>query len=858
MHVPQKKSFADRVFFKIGFLIGSYPGTVILAFAIITVICSLGLLDFGELNDIEEQFTPLDSPSWKEKRVFTEFISQDGEPYGSKVFVEARDGGTLLRTTEAEALVDLIHYLEHNVTVEGLSYRNLCTNACDSNDLVTFIFTSLTRNVSTAALIDPKKPDPNVRLTYPTMKLLDTLVYVGDKFFGVDTTKSKSRNDRGGIINSVKLVEVGFQTFLQNASHKALMERWDARLWEAVQEVNAASSPLQIVFINQAMIANEVRRTGLSATPFLIACMVMFAVFSLVTTSHPEENHPVAVVVGIILPIFGITSSFGVLIGAFGLAYQPIVTVSIFLVLTVGIDDLYLIISAWRSTDPKLETHERLGETLIEAGPSITLTTLTNVLSFGMGAFTSTPAIQVFSIYTTVAIAVAFFYQVFLFSALLTVAPNRLACRGPKVLYKVQSFYHRFVKYLSRNLASAKAPIAAVVFFVVYGWIIYVGSSRMEVEMKADKVFLSDSPVVAFMQMEKRYLENEADKVFLIVQNPGNFSDVERRNRFLEFVHELEELDDASIGYQSTALFLRAYKRYVGYNMVDKAVTGFLGHQEEPFTYKLMSSFLEEHPHWRPAIHIDASACARDHPQCIREFLFTTAFRGSSNMSERAERLAKWRFLTAEYSDFNVTAYNGRNYLCDQLTTVGSIAVATVLSTLVCLAIICVFFIGEIGSVVSALITVLSINAGVFAIMPLSGINLDAVALSGLLMAVGFSVDYTAHISYHFAKFSNFEYAERTRLTLLSVGWPSGEACLTTSIASLILMCHNSELIDTFAKTVLIVILLGFLHAIFILPVLLITVNRIVNFVKKTLKLGGKTTPQIEEKKTQSVVPLAA
>uniref|UniRef100_A0A1I7XZV0 SSD domain-containing protein n=1 Tax=Steinernema glaseri TaxID=37863 RepID=A0A1I7XZV0_9BILA len=74
MHVPHKRSLADRVFFKIGFLIGSYPGSVILAFTLTTVICSLGLLDFGELNDIEEQFTPLDSPSWKEKHVFDEFI----------------------------------------------------------------------------------------------------------------------------------------------------------------------------------------------------------------------------------------------------------------------------------------------------------------------------------------------------------------------------------------------------------------------------------------------------------------------------------------------------------------------------------------------------------------------------------------------------------------------------------------------------------------------------------------------------------------------------------------------------------------------------------------------------------------
>uniref|UniRef100_A0A1I7Y070 SSD domain-containing protein n=1 Tax=Steinernema glaseri TaxID=37863 RepID=A0A1I7Y070_9BILA len=835
----RRHTLADRIFFETGFLIGSHPVWVIAAFVLITVTCSVGLLNFGELNDIEEQFTPLDSPSWNEKRVFDEFNRREGEPYGSKVFVQARDGGTLLRTAQAEALVDLIAFLEHNVTVDGLGYRQLCTSGCNSNDLVTFIFTSLTRNVSAQALVDPKKPDPNVRLTYPTMKLLDNVIYVGDKFFGVDTTKSKSRNDRGGIINNVKLVEVGFQSFLKNATHKALLERWDAKLWEAVQEVNRSSTLLQIVFINQAMIANEVRRTGLSAMPYLVACMVMFVVLCLITTSHPEENHPLAVVIGVITPIFGIATAFGILIGAFGLAYQPIVTVSVFLVLTVGIDDMFLIMAAWRSTDSKLKTNERLGETLIEAGPSICLSTLTNVLSFAIGGLTSTPAIKVFSIYTTVAIAVAFFYQVFIFGALLALSPKKLSCKGPNFLRMVKTSYQCYVKKLSNGLASGKAQIAALLFFIVYSYVIYVGSSKMEVEMKPDKVFLSDSPVLTFFNMEKKYLNNEADKVFVVVQNPGNFTNPRRRDEFLGFVQDIENLDDSSIGFQSTSLILIKYMQYLEIHMFENKVSGFQKHRSEQFSYKMLPRFLEENSGWRAAIHINESECAVDHPRCIQEFLFTTAFRGSSNVSERAERLAKWRFLSAEYADFNITTYNGYNYLCDQLTTVGSIAVATVLTTLVCLAVICIMFIGEAGSILSALLTVFSINAGVFSIMALIGINLDAVALSGLLMAVGFSVDYTAHISYHFAKFSRHDYAERIRLTLLSVGWPSGEACLTTSAASLILMLNNSQLIDTFAKIVLIVILLGFIHAIFLLPVLLITVNRIVEFI-----VGGKEKPK--------------
>ncbi|TKR70607.1 hypothetical protein L596_022612 [Steinernema carpocapsae] len=70
-------------------------------------------------------------------------------------------------------------------------------------------------------------------------------------------------------------------------------------------------------------------------------------------------------------------------------------------------------------------------------------------------------------------------------------------------------------------------------------------------------------------------------------------------------------------------------------------------------------------------------------------------------------------------------------------------------------------------------------------------------------------------------------------------------------------MGNNSQLIDTFAKTVLIVIQLGFIHAIFLLPVLLITTNRFIMLVKRTFETT-KTVPVIEEKKTQEVIASGA
>ena len=51
----------------------------------------------------------------------------------------------------------------------------------------------------------------------------------------------------------------------------------------------------------------------------------------------------------------------------------------------IGLDDMFILVSAWRHTSVHLPTEERMALTLKHAAVSITITSVTDALAFGVG-----------------------------------------------------------------------------------------------------------------------------------------------------------------------------------------------------------------------------------------------------------------------------------------------------------------------------------------------------------------------------------------------------------------------------------------------------------------------------------------
>ena len=114
---------------------------------------------------------------------------------------------------------------------------------------------------------------------------------------------------------------------------------------------------------------------------------------------------------------------------AVDLFYGPMHNIIPFLLLGIGIDDMFVIIQCYdnlgqEKTDSVITN---MGLTLRHAGVAITVTSFTDFIVFALGATTVLPALRSFCLWCSVGIIVVYFFQATLFTAFLSLDCRRLA-----------------------------------------------------------------------------------------------------------------------------------------------------------------------------------------------------------------------------------------------------------------------------------------------------------------------------------------------------------------------------------------------------------------------------------------------
>lgn len=130
---------------------------------------------------------------------------------------------------------------------------------------------------------------------------------------------------------------------------------------------------------------------------------------------------------GIVVVISSVACSLGIF-GYVGLA-TTMLTIEVipFLVLAVGVDNLFILVHTYNRLDKTQYTSvsESIADALGQVGPSILLTSMSEAACFAVGSVTDMPAVKTFALYATVAILFNFLLQITAFVAFMALDQNR-------------------------------------------------------------------------------------------------------------------------------------------------------------------------------------------------------------------------------------------------------------------------------------------------------------------------------------------------------------------------------------------------------------------------------------------------
>ena len=201
------------------------------------------------------------------------------------------------------------------------------------------------------------------------------------------------------------------------------MNNWEGEFMKYLEKIKKqpSNAGLDIFYFTFKSLDDSVMESTfgdiiLITISFTIMCL--FTCFVLLKFRNRVSGHGLAGAVGLLAVVMGIGSGFG-LVALCQVKFYASIGVLPFLIIGVGVDDMFIILDELDRTDFTLPTREILATVLSKIGGSITMTTLTDLVAFAVSTMSVLLGIQIFCIYAAVGITFSYLMMMTFFVAFL-------------------------------------------------------------------------------------------------------------------------------------------------------------------------------------------------------------------------------------------------------------------------------------------------------------------------------------------------------------------------------------------------------------------------------------------------------
>ncbi|XP_069815228.1 patched domain-containing protein 3-like [Dendropsophus ebraccatus] len=829
-------------------------------FVIIPIILSVGLgvglcfLEKREINKLEELFTP-EGGIAKGQRDFIKIhfpMNESGQFSIPRLYTEGTfasliivsTSGNILNWSNFEELLKLDATVKNLTSKSSMRFSDLCAQIDGPSCL------------PANPLLNSMNSTEDILITYPVLSNGEYIgLYIGGVMLGPDDHLLKAQalrflyylKDENGKLQSKSSEWLeAFMTFLPHEIEKLHLR--------SLVVYHSTSISLQKEF-------DRSTETGIPLFSITYVVTIVFSILSCISFDN-VRNKIWLTTIGMISPGLAILTSFGLLLLC-GVPFAKTVAYAPFLILGVGVDNMFIIISCWQQTKVTSTIEERMADTYRDAAVSITITTLTDVLAFYLGIMTRFPSVQSFCIYTGTALVFCYIYGITFFGALLALNgmqedSNRhwLTCMKvnkkkddkKSVLYNVccvGGSYHPtretevehpvtvfFYKYYGPLLTKPWTKVLVLVLYLLYLSASIYGCVQIQDGIDIRNLARPNSSLTHYYDFEAVYFSKYGPRVMVVVTSEADYWDIETREIIEACMMALEKNHHIAKNY--TVSWLRVYGKIAkeaNLNITTKE--NFLKHLGQ--IYQNFSQFQQD-------IVTDGHG--------IKTSRFFIQAINIVTVDDGKNMLTHLREVTAN-CNVEVFVYHPLFIYLDQYVVIIQSTIQNIVVATVVMLVISILFIPDPLCSLWVTFAIASIIAGVTGFMFFWKVNLDSVSMINLVICIGFSVDFSAHVVYASVSNRKPDANQRVIDALHVLGYPIVQGVLSTIVGIAALSSAQSYIFRTFFKIMLFVITFGALHGLVFIPTFLITVGA-------CRKPGsGKVETENDEGKHTKVLPPA-
>jgi len=877
------EGFISNVFFKLGTFVANKPKRTIAFTIIITAICGVGFMNFKTENRSDKLWVPQNTRAEAETNDYQKYFGSTIR-FNSIIVQSAETGGNIVTK---EHLVDAMKMHEKIETFVAKAEwtptgsEEMAETEHDYLDLCAAGASCLTQSdepicgcavlgilklwdYDLAKLQEDEDVMATVNENYPRKEDLEAAfgkpVIEGGSLVSAEAFRiSYLVNDQSDKVGSA---EAGSMA-------DPISEAWEKQAFiDTVTSVPEDFRTLSVDYLAGRSFGDEF---GGAISGDLLLVQISYAVVFLFLGANmgkfipgPESRWTMALA-ALVLVILSTAASFGLSAGM-GLFFGPVHSLLPFILLGIGVDDAFVIVNAFnrertvpRSQESNKDLAKRSANALARAGASITVTSLTDLVAFGISASSSLPALASFCGYAAVGIVFLWVFASTFFTACMVFDERRqrdnrrecLCCvTRKKEMEKDEVFEEGGISRYFRNyhapwiLSKVGKPVVLLVFSGLLAFGIW-GTLNLSVEDTQRAFIPSDSYLTSFINANDALYPSSGIDVFFVFEDSAEIYekrdalanlDTRLKGKSTEAPFIAEPVSDDAYRNVMSGLKEELEKNGNNYN-VEKNGNNYnvtlvesWPTNEEDFIAVLGSyaSYIGNGRAYAADVKF-AAGTERTQLESIRvesSYVSLTKPKGDDKIDDadrQVDAMDETRTMVDSWADElpPVFTYSEKFLSIEGFKIIKKELFLNVGLALAAVAVI-VFF--TVASPVTSILITLNVAACVIEIlgfMHAIGIAIDSVSVINIVLAVGLSIDYSAHVGHCFMLKGGDDRNNRALEALADIGAAVLSGAMSTFLAVVVLLFSKSYVFSILSKQFALTVGLGVLHGLVLLPVLL-------------------------------------